>query len=117
MGICMTYSVDLRAKVVAFVRGGGSKSEAARRFGVSRVAVYDWLEREDLAPRQRGVSRIRKLDRVALLKDVNAHPERLLKERAALFGVKPSSMCVALKKLRMSRKKNVPIFSGNIRKR
>ena len=113
----MTYSVDLRAKVVEFVRGGGSKSEAARRFGVSRVAVYDWLGREDLAPRQRGVSRVRKIDRVALMKDVNAHPERLLKERAALFGVKPSSLCVALKKLRVSRKKNVPIFSGNIRKR
>ena len=113
----MTYSVDLRAKVVAFVRGGGSKSEAARIFGVSRVAVYDWLGRKDLQPAQRGVSRVRKINRLALAADVQAHPDDFLKERAARFGVHVSSMGYALRQLKVGRKKNVPIFSGNIKKR
>ncbi len=36
----MTYSVDLRKKVVAFVHDGGSQAEAARRFDVSLVEMY-----------------------------------------------------------------------------
>ena len=36
----MSYSIDLRQRVVDFVRQGGSKSEAARLFGVSRGRVY-----------------------------------------------------------------------------
>ncbi|HRF61702.1 MAG TPA: IS630 transposase-related protein [Candidatus Competibacter sp.] len=31
----MTYSVDLRKKVVGFVRNGGGQREAVRRFEVS----------------------------------------------------------------------------------
>ena len=43
----MTHSLDLRKWVVAFVQAGGTKSEAARRFKVSRWCVYDWLERTE----------------------------------------------------------------------
>ena len=46
----MTYSKDLRKRVVAFVESGGSRAEAARLFEVSRWCVYDWINREDLAP-------------------------------------------------------------------
>ena len=31
----MTYSLDLRKRVVGFVENGGSKAEASRRFGVA----------------------------------------------------------------------------------
>jgi len=37
----MTYSVDLREKVVAFVHHGGSQAEAARRFDLSLWWVRD----------------------------------------------------------------------------
>ena len=47
----MTYSLDLRQRVVSFVEGGGSKSEASRVFGVGRNTVYSWLRRPVLAPR------------------------------------------------------------------
>jgi transposase len=107
----MTYSIDLRAKAVAFVQGGGSKSEAARIFGVSRPALYSWLGAQDLTPRQRGVPRKRKIDRAALLRDVELSPDSLLKERAARFGVHISSMAYALGQLKIGRKKNLPIFS------
>jgi len=111
----MTYSIDLRSRVVAYVRGGGSKAEAARKYQVSRVAVYDWLSREDLSPCQRGVRRHRKIDRTALAADVARHPDHLLKERAARFGVHISSIAYQLEQLKLARKKNLPILPGNIR--
>ncbi|RJO68793.1 MAG: IS630 family transposase [Myxococcales bacterium] len=37
----------LRVRAVAAVQGGMSKSEASRVFGVSRRALYNWLERVD----------------------------------------------------------------------
>ncbi|MCL1922050.1 MAG: IS630 transposase-related protein [Kiritimatiellaeota bacterium] len=33
------YSLDLRKRVVAFVRNGGRKTEEARRFGIGRDTV------------------------------------------------------------------------------
>ncbi len=39
----MTYSIDLRKRVVEFVQGGGSKAEASRRYKVSLWCVNDWL--------------------------------------------------------------------------
>ncbi len=46
----MPYSMDLRTRVVKFVREGGSKAEAARHFQVCPATVYNWLNREDLCP-------------------------------------------------------------------
>lgn len=102
----MAYSLDLRHRVVGFVRAGGSKAEASRRFSVNRGTVYDWLSRDDLSPvpyvRQRGI----KLDRQALRQHVTNHPHMLAKDRAAHFGVHPSNMCRALKQIGMTRKKS-----------
>lgn len=36
----MGYSTDLRERVVDFVKNGGSKTEAAKQFSVSRAIVY-----------------------------------------------------------------------------
>ena len=101
----MTYSVDLRKKVVGFVRNGGGQREAARRFEVSPWCVGDWLARKDLQPQQKGVPRQRKLDKEALRAPVRANPDALLRERAAHFGVRISSLEAALKRLRITRKK------------
>ena len=63
------YSVDLRTKVVESVRRGISKSETARRFGISRSTVNRYLKRLDesgsLAPKQRPDKRP-KLDQRAM---------------------------------------------------
>ncbi len=37
------YGLDLRRRVVSFVKAGGSKVEAAQRFGVARKTVYNYL--------------------------------------------------------------------------
>jgi transposase len=101
----MTYSIDVRKKVVEHVRRGGSQAEAARRFEVSVWCVRDWLGREDLQPHQRGVARQRKLDKAALRAHVKAHPEALVRERAAHFGVCYNAVWQALRALKITPKK------------
>ena len=44
----MTYSIDLRKRVVEFVLDGGLKAEASRRYKVSLWCVNNWCQREDL---------------------------------------------------------------------
>jgi len=100
--------VDLRQRVVAFVQGGGSKAEAARRFEVCRSCVYHWLKRDSLEPKQHG-SRRRKLDRQALARHIQEHPDLLLRERAAHFGVRMYSIQYACQQLRLSHKKNAAL--------
>lgn len=42
----MIYSIDLRKRVLDFVKAGGSKAAASRTFGISRRCVYNWLNAE-----------------------------------------------------------------------
>ena len=65
----MTYSIDLRKRVVEFVSEGGSKAEASRRYEVSLWCVDDWCKREDLAPKVHSL-RQRKIDKEALRRHV-----------------------------------------------
>jgi transposase len=99
----MSYSVDLRERVVGYVREGGRPTEAARLFRISRVTLYRWLGASDLHPKP-AKERRRKLDKVALAAHVRDFPDALLRERAAHFGVGINSIWVALKKLKITKK-------------
>ena len=103
----MTYSQDLRERVVEFVRKGGGKSKAARLFGVSRWCVYDWLSREDLNPQKQGAPGPWKLDEKALAEHVKGSPDAYQRERAKALGVSQYTICVSLKRLGF--KKNVSL--------
>jgi transposase len=111
-------SVDLRTKVVESVKKGFSKSETARRFGVSRSTVNRYHKRLDeggsLAPKQRPGKRP-KLDQTAmwlLEKDVSARPWATHRQRNEfLFGVcgvkvSEATICQSIKRLGHSRKKD-----------
>ncbi|MCJ2542790.1 IS630 transposase-related protein, partial [Thermostichus vulcanus] len=41
----MSYSLDLRERVVKYVEEGGSPTEAAQLYDVSRATIYRWLGR------------------------------------------------------------------------
>jgi transposase len=104
----MTYSVDLRERVVEFVNEGGAKIEAARRFSVSEGSVHNWLNRENLAP-TKVKRRHRKLDWKALEKNVQERPDVKLQDRAEHFGVHKSAIWYALKQMNMTRKKTAKV--------
>jgi len=103
----MSYSVDLRERVVSYVRNGGSRTQAARLFEVGRTTLYRWLSAPDLHPKP-AKERKRKLDKALLAAHVRDFPDALLRERAAHFGVTINAIWLALKKLSVT-KKNDPV--------
>ena len=104
----MTYSIDLRKRVVEFVQGGGFKAEASRRYKVSLWCVNDWCKPEDLTPQaQKG--RKRKLDWEALSGHIQEYPDTLLRERAQHFGVHNNAIWYANRQMKLTRKKNSQI--------
>ena len=104
----MTYSIDLRKRVVEFVLDGNSKAEASRRYKVSLWCVNDWCQREDLTPQQQK-GRKRKLDWSALSQHIQEYPEALLRERAQYFGVHTNAIWYASRMMKLTRKKNSQI--------
>ena len=106
----MAYSKDLRMRVIAYIRGGGSKVDAAERYGVSRSRIYVWLGQKVDAPRLKpGPKARRKVDVVHLQRILEATPDARLSELSRQFGVHESTISRALGDLGYSRKKNVAL--------
>ncbi|MEM6435179.1 MAG: IS630 transposase-related protein [Cyanobacteria bacterium P01_D01_bin.115] len=108
----MAYSLDLRQRVIERVRQGHSVEETAALFQVSPATIYRWRQRPSL---ERTVvsQRRRKLDPEALRQHVRDYPEARLKDRAKEFGVHPSAIGFALKRHRITVKKN-SFATGNV---
>lgn len=104
----MTYSIDLRERVVSFINDGGSQNDASRLFKVSNKTIYNWLHRPDLRPKVHG-TRQRKINKASLRHHVDEYPDALLRERAAHFGVHPNAIWVALRVMKIGKKKSVDI--------
>jgi len=96
----MRCSTDLRKRVIEFVRGGGSKAEAARRFQVSRPSVYNWTGvPEGLSYQRPGPKEPRRLDWAALHAPVKKYPAHTQQERARHFGVSRHGIWPALQRM------------------
>jgi transposase len=103
----MRCSSDLRARILAYVRSGGSKAEAARRFCVSRASIHNWLAKEDgLAYEKPGPKESRKLDRTKLSVYITTHDDRTHAELARVFGVSRHCIWYNMQRLDVTRKKN-----------
>lgn len=102
----MRCSTDLRKRVIDFVKNGGSKTEAACRFHVSRGSVYNWTSVEDgLSYKKPGPKNSRHLDREALRRHVDEHGDMTQLEMARHFGVSRYCIWYNLKQLGITRKK------------
>jgi putative transposase len=64
--------------------------------------IYRWHSREELEATKIKHHQ-KKLDPKALEKDVQENPEARLRDRAEKFGMRPSSICYALKKMEITR--------------
>ena len=101
------YGLDLRERVVKFLKGGGSKVEAARRFDLGRRTVYRYLaaaQAGTLAPKK-SWGKWRKLDPEKLRAHVKKHPAATLKELQTVFGVSHHAVWVRLGQLGFTLKK------------
>jgi transposase len=104
--MAMSYSEDLRWRVVRYVRQGGSKAQAARQFEVSLWCVKDWMQRGDhLTADKPGPRAGHKLDWQALQAALKKRDDATLVELAEQFDVSHNAIWYALKRLQISRKK------------
>ena len=102
----MSYSEDLRRRVVDYVRQGGSKAEAARRFDISLWCVKDWVKRGDnLTAGKPGPKGSHKLDWQALQGALEKRDDAILEELAKQFNVAHNAVWYACKRLKIRRKK------------
>jgi transposase len=113
----MAYSEDLRKRVLAFVQAGGSKTEAAERFGVSRAIIFLWCRTpEKTSASKPGPKGCWKVDLMVLKQKIEERPTAYQQELARGLGVSRSSIWRGLQKLRLTRKKNVSLQRTLLRK-
>jgi len=110
----MSYSMDLRHRVVAMVESGESITLVARRFSVVRATVRNWTDRHrrgELAsgtPGSKGSTKLTDDDEQLIRDAVAAQPGITAKQLMAILSVQvvESTVCRALKRLGLSLKRS-----------
>jgi transposase len=98
------YSLDFRRKVLSVREQQGlTIAEVAARFDVGVASVVRWIKHVHRKPP--GFRR-RKIDLEVLRQDIVAYPDAYQYERAQRLGVWQNAIFLALKKLRVTYKKN-----------
>ncbi len=101
------YTLDLRERVVKYVVGGGTRTQAARLFGLGERTVYRYLaaaKTNTLAPKT-SWGHWRKLDPAQLQVHVRHQPDATLQELQKVFGVSHNALWVRLRQLGFTLKK------------
>jgi transposase len=101
------YPLWFRQKVLACVAAGERKTCVAKRFGIGRDTVYRFADAEkrgELAPKE-SWGHWRKLDPGQLEEHIEARPDGTLAEMGEIFGVRPQTVWLCLRKLGYTRKK------------
>ena len=109
----MSYSVEFREFVVNKVNCGMPKSEAIQFFNISHDTLYKWLKKHattgSLADKKRKEYKTRKIDSQRLLLEIEKSPDATLEEISQHFFCSQVAVWKRLKKLSITRKKNLPI--------
>lgn len=104
----MSHTTEIRERVLAYLEEGGLIKTACKLFGVSRSSIQRWRLRKAvtgiLSPLER-TNAPYKVDDEALKKYIETHPDAHLNELARHFGLTPSGIWRALKRLKITRKK------------
>ena len=101
------YTLDLRERVVRFMRAGGSAAEARQHFALGRSTIYRYLaavKTNTLAPKTSWGS-WRKLDPAKLRAHVKKHPDATLAELQKVFAVSHHAVWTRLNQLGFTLKK------------
>ena len=108
------YSLDLRKRVITFIKSGNSQVSASKIFALNLSTVNIWYLRYrsegHYAPRAR-LGAKRKIDLEALTSHISLNPDAKLKDMAKKFGVSIWGIYYWLKKLGFSyKKKPLPMW-------
>jgi transposase len=111
----MSYDVRFRRRALEYWSGGHSKIETAAVFKVSTSTLQSWKsklnETGTLEVKKRRET-WRKIDPEKLKKYLDQHPDSYLKEIAKEFGCSDVAVLKALRRLKISRKKNHFVQGG-----
>lgn len=108
--LTMSYSNDLRKRALKFVDEGGSIKEACLLFKISRSSFQRWRLKQKNTGSLARKSRMRspyKINNDELTAFIDKHPDAYLNEIAAHFQVTIPCVSIALKRLKITRKKRV----------
>lgn len=110
----MTYSMDLRERVVAAAESGQTYTVIAQQFSITRPTVRDWVRRQQhgrLEPGTPGPTGPRKLtamDEQTLRDAVAAQPGITAKQLMPMLSVRvvESTVCRTLRRMGLSLKRS-----------
>ena len=105
----MSYDIELRRRAIEYWEDGHSKMETVAVFKVSHFTLQKWKSQLKESGTLEGKKRKkawRKIDPEKLKEYVEHRPDAYLKEMAEEFGCSEVAIFKALKRLRISRKKN-----------
>lgn len=108
------YSLDLRGRVIRYVESGHSKAEACRKYEVSYRTIERWMKRYQLTGKIKAERTGRpvgtgKISASKLEASVEADSDKTLRERGKELGVSAAGLSKAMKRLRITHKKNTAI--------
>jgi putative transposase len=114
----MSYSNDLRKKVIDFIEAGNSVTDTAKVFGITRPTIYKWLKKKnfegslsDKPPKRMW----KKIDPQLLIAFVKMHADFTLAEYAKHFKTTAVAICRALKRLKITRKKRLVFIKNEMK--
>lgn len=105
------YSIELRTRALTYLDKGEKRQKVCEVFGISAKTLFNWIKLRErtgdvqMKPRP-SIRSTRKLHEKDLLEYLKKHPDHYNREIAEAFGVKASSVFVALRKFGITRKKN-----------
>lgn len=112
----MSYSIDLRTRVVSYVESGGSRLSASRIFKVSERTVRNWinLQREtgSVLCRPHGGGFPSKVDAEKFKQYIADNPDKTLQEIGDYFGVTHEGAAYNLRKHGYVYKKNTSLLGA-----
>ena len=106
----MSYSLDLRERVVLYIESGGSRISASKLFNICERTVRRWLslksESGSLSPREHGGGYPPKINLCLLKQSIDSDVNKTLDDLAEEFAVSRISIWAALKRINYVYKKN-----------
>ena len=103
----MSYSLDLRKRVLKYLEKGNTQKEASVIFEVSPKTVTNWVKRNKenkLSPKVRE-NKPRKIDNDQLIEYIKKNSDAYLREIAQEFRVTIQAVFYACKRLKITLKK------------
>lgn len=114
----MKYSIDLRVKVINFVKQGNSRKNACQVFCIHINTLDKWLKMDqqgsltDPKPRRT----FKKIDPALLLNKVTENPNFLLKDFAAFFQTSSAAIRKVFDRFKITRKKRPRAIKKEMKK-